>query len=94
MGKMKFFKCPKCGTLLQFTVELPEDNVSWPFVIHHRHVAADGKTPCDILIGIDNNYSIREVGKEGMEEQVKGSEEQEAIEDKKMEELGFKIIRE
>ena len=94
MGKMKFFKCPKCGSLLQFKVELPENNTSWPFVIHHRHVALDGQTPCDILIGIDNNYSIREVGKEGMEEQTKVSEEGQAVEDKKLEDLGFKIIRE
>ncbi|MHA1378567.1 MAG: hypothetical protein ACTSRG_09315 [Candidatus Helarchaeota archaeon] len=92
MGKQKFFKCPKCGNLLQVKIDLPEDNESWPFILHYRHMSPDNQ-PCDIVLAIDPNYSIREIGKEGMEEQKAVSGEN-TTEDKKMEDLGFKIIRE
>lgn len=94
MGKVKFFKCPKCGTLLQIKVELPENNVSWPFVIHYRHLSPQ-KEPCDIVLALDPNYDIREIGKEGLDVAQKQVEnEEQASEDKKLEDLGFKVIKE
>ena len=62
MAKMKFFKCPKCGSLLQLNIELPENNDKWPVIFQHKHQAPDG-SECIIPIGVDPNYSIREVGK-------------------------------
>ena len=63
MAKMKFFKCPKCGALLQLRIQLPENNQQWPFIFKQKHYAPDGKTICEIPIGVDPNYDIREVGK-------------------------------
>jgi len=60
MGKTKLFKCPKCGTLLTFKIELPPNNTKWPIIFPYPHTTADG-SECNISIGIDPNYDIREV---------------------------------
>lgn len=91
MGKLKFFKCPKCSTLLQINVELPEDNEIWPFVMHYKHTTPDNNE-CDINLAIDNNYNIREIGKEGLDEKGNITETQTA-EEKNIEDLDFKVIK-
>ncbi|MHA1893177.1 MAG: hypothetical protein ACTSX4_01625 [Candidatus Helarchaeota archaeon] len=62
MAKVRFFKCPKCGTLLQLKIVLPENNNKWPYIFKHEHLSPDGK-PCVIPISVDPNYNIREIGK-------------------------------
>ena len=65
LAKVKVFKCPRCGTLLTFKLELPKDVKRWPFIMKAAHKTSDGKN-CVIAVGIDPNYDIRELAREDM----------------------------
>ncbi len=92
MGKKKFFKCPKCSSLLQIEIELPEHVESWPYVMHYKHPGPNN-TECDLVLEVDSNYTIRELGKEGLDE-TKEVVSEKVTEEKKAEELGFKVVKE
>ncbi|MFX0136196.1 MAG: hypothetical protein ACFFDN_21330 [Candidatus Hodarchaeota archaeon] len=92
MGKKKFFKCPKCSSLLQVEIELPENVESWPYVMHYKHMGPNN-TICDLVLAVDSNYTIRELGKNGLDE-TKEIVSEKATEEKTAEELGFKVVKE
>ncbi|MHA1143497.1 MAG: hypothetical protein ACTSRW_02100 [Candidatus Helarchaeota archaeon] len=65
MGKTKVFKCPKCDQILTLKIELPPNVKRWPFIfkVPHKNAAGDA---CVVVLGIDPNYQIREVGRSDM----------------------------
>ena len=90
MSKIKAFKCPKCSALLRFKIELPDNITSWPFTVNFKHKTPDNKD-CDIILAIDSNYEIREIGKKGLDE--KTTSKKDTTEEKKAEDLGFKVVK-